>query len=310
MLKMIRAGMYSSVQDGGREGQRQSGISLCGALDKPSLVIANLLVGNAGNAAALEITLGQVDIQFERDCWFALTGAACEAMLDGEPVWVGWRMAAKAGQHLVLKTPQYGIRSYLAVAGGIDVPEVLGSRSTDLKVGIGGLEGRRLQDGDRLKLGKASRRFSTSRGVKSLPIGNRIRALPGPEYHEFDRASQGAFWRSPWQLSAQSNRMGYRLQGQPLTRTTHREMFSHGLLPGMVQVPHNGQPIVLMNDAQTTGGYPRIACIIDADMYQLAQIPLGQPIHFVPCTLEEALKARADQQRYLEQLAWRLSDDH
>lgn len=118
MLKMIRAGMYSSVQDGGREGQRQSGISLCGALDKPSLVIANLLVGNAGNAAALEITLGQVDIQFERDCWFALTGAACEAMLDGEPVWVGWRMAAKAGQHLVLKTPQYGIRSYLAVARG------------------------------------------------------------------------------------------------------------------------------------------------------------------------------------------------
>lgn len=132
-----------------------------------------------------------VDIQFERDCWFALTGAACEAMLDGEPVWVGWRMAAKAGQHLVLKTPQYGIRSYLAVAGGIDVPEVLGSRCTDLKVGIGGLEGRRLQDGDRLKLGKASRRFSTSRGVKSLPIGNRIRALPGPEYHEFDRPRKG-----------------------------------------------------------------------------------------------------------------------
>jgi allophanate hydrolase subunit 2 len=108
MLKMIRAGMYSSVQDGGREGQRQSGISLCGALDKPSLVIANLLVGNAANAAALEITLGQVDIQFERDCWFALTGAACEAMLDGKPVWVGWRMAAKAGQHLVLKTRSTG----------------------------------------------------------------------------------------------------------------------------------------------------------------------------------------------------------
>ncbi|MFV3356712.1 allophanate hydrolase subunit 2 family protein, partial [Klebsiella pneumoniae] len=107
-----------------------------------------------------------------------------------------------------------------------------------------------------------------------------------------------------------SNRMGYRLQGQPLRRTTDREMLSHGLLPGVVQVPHNGQPIVLMNDAQTTGGYPRIACIIEADMYQLAQIPLGQPIHFTPCSLEEALKARADQQRYLEQLAWRLSDEN
>ena len=180
----------------------------------------------------------------------------------------------------------------------------------DLKVGIGGIEGRRLQDGDQVKIGKSSRRFSASRGVKQLPIGNIIRALPGPEYHEFDSVSQESFWRSPWKLSPQSNRMGYRLQGQPLRRTTDREMLSHGLLPGVVQVPHNGQPIVLMNDAQTTGGYPRIACIIEADMYQLAQIPLGQPIHFTPCSLEEALKARADQQRYLEQLAWRLSDEN
>lgn len=310
MLKFIRAGMYTSVQDGGREGQRQWGISRCGALDKPAMTIANLLVGNAPEAAALEITLGQIDVQFTRHCWFALTGAACEATLDGAPVWLGWRMEAKAGQRLVLKNPQHGIRSYLAVAGGIDVPEVLGSRSTDLKVGIGGIEGRRLQDGDQVKIGKSSRRFSASRGVKQLPIGNIIRALPGPEYHEFDSVSQESFWRSPRKLSPQSNRMGYRLQGQPLKRTTDREMLSHGLLPGVVQVPHNGQPIVLMNDAQTTGGYPRIACIIEADMYQLAQIPLGQPIHFAPCSLEEALKARADQQRYLEQLAWRLSDEN
>ena len=309
MLKIIRAGMYTSVQDGGREGLRQLGISRCGAMDKPALVTANLLVGNGANAAALEITLGQVDIQFERSGWFALTGAACEAKLDGEPVWVGWRTAVTAGQRLVLKNPQHGVRSYLAVAGGIAVPKVLGSRSTDLKVGIGGLEGRRLQDGDRLKLGKSDKQFRGPRGVKQLPIGNRIRALPGPEYQEFDSVSQDTFWRSPWQLSPQSNRMGYRLQGQPLKRTTDREMLSHGLLPGVVQVPHNGQPIVLMNDAQTTGGYPRIATIIEADMYQLAQIPLGQPIHFVPCSLEEALKARADRQRYFEQLAWRLNDE-
>lgn len=143
------------------------------------MTIANLLVGNAPEAAALEITLGQVDVQFTRHCWFALTGAACEATLDGAPVWLGWRMEAKAGQRLVLKNPQHGIRSYLAVAGGIDVPEVLGSRSTDLKVGIGGIEGRRLQDGDQVKIGKSSRRFSASRGVKQLPIGNIIRALPG-----------------------------------------------------------------------------------------------------------------------------------
>ncbi|WP_330985672.1 MULTISPECIES: 5-oxoprolinase subunit PxpC [Enterobacterales] len=307
MLKILRAGLYTSVQDGGRNGFRQSGVSRCGALDKPALVTANLLVGNEPEAAALEITLGQLTVQFEQDGWFALTGAGCEAMLDGEAVWAGWRLPVSAGQTLVLKRPLHGIRSYLAVAGGIDVPEILGSRSTDLKVGIGGLEGRRLQDGDTLKLLPATRTFTGPQGVKQLLRGNRIRALPGPEYHEFDTASQENFWRAPWKLSPQSNRMGYRLQGQPLVRTTDRELLSHGLIPGVVQVPHNGQPIVLMNDAQTTGGYPRIACIIEADMYQLAQIPLGQPIHFVPCTLEEALKAREDQRRYLQQLAWRLN---
>ena len=306
MLTLIRAGLYTSVQDAGRFGMRQSGVSYCGALDRPALEIANVLVGNAGSTAALEITLGQCVIEFGQETWFALTGAGCDATLDGKAVWTGWRLRAKAGQRLTLKRPLHGVRSYLAVAGGIDVPEVLGSSSTDQKAGIGGHEGRLLRDGDRLAIKPSSRHFSTAQGVKQLLWGNQIRALPGPEYHEFDEASKESFWRAPWKLSPQSNRMGYRLQGQPLIRTTDRELLSHGLLPGVIQVPGNGQPIVLMNDAQTTGGYPRIACIIEADRYHLAQIPLGQPIHFVQCSLEEALKARQDQQRYLEQLAWRL----
>lgn len=309
MLNIIRAGMMTTVQDGGRVGQRQSGISQCGALDLPALRIANLLVGNDKDAAALEIVLGQFSVEFERDGWFALTGAGCDATLDGAQVWTGWRQHARAGQRLTLKTPRHGVRSYLAIAGGIDVPQVMGSRSTDLKLGIGGLEGRLLQDGDCLAVHAPTRDFSGPHGIKQLLWSNRLRALPGPEYNEFDAASQAAFWRLPWRLSPQSDRMGYRLQGQILKRTTDRELLSHGLLPGVVQVPHNGQPIVLMNDAQTTGGYPRIACVIEADMYHLAQIPLGQPIHFVPCTLEEALKARSDQHRYIEQLEWRLNDD-
>lgn len=145
MLKIIRAGMYTTVQDGGRHGFRQSGISHCGALDMPALRIANLLVGNDANAPALEITLGQLTVEFETDGWFALTGAGCEARLDDNAVWTGWRLPMKAGQRLTLKRPQHGMRSYLAVAGGIDVPPVMGSCSTDLKVGIGGLEGRLLR---------------------------------------------------------------------------------------------------------------------------------------------------------------------
>ncbi|MFV0260931.1 MAG: biotin-dependent carboxyltransferase family protein, partial [Kluyvera sp.] len=197
MLKVIRAGMYTSVQDGGRDGMRQLGVSRCGAMDKPALIAANLLVGNEANAAALEITLGAAAFQFARDGWFALTGAGCEATLDGEAVWSGWRHWAVAGQTLTLHRPQHGIRSYLALAGGIDVPMVLGSRSTDLNAGIGGLEGRRLRDGDVLPLGKPLRSFREPRGVKPLLASNRIRALPGPEYHEFDEVSQAAFWRSP-----------------------------------------------------------------------------------------------------------------
>ncbi len=118
---------------------------------------------------------------------------------------------------------------------------------------MGGHEGRLLRDGDRLRIKTSTRHFTTTQGVKQLLWGNVIRALPGPEYHEFDEAAKESFWRSPWKISPQSNRMGYRLQGQPLTRTTDRELLSHGLLPGVIQVPGNGQPIVLMNDAQTTG---------------------------------------------------------
>ncbi len=306
MLTIIRAGIYTSVQGGKRIGLRQAGVSYCGALDGPALSIANALVGNDLDAPGLEITLGQCEIEFGEDGWFALTGAGCEARLDGKAVWTGWRNAVKAGQRLVLKRPLHGMRSYLAVSGGLDVPDVLGSASTDLKTGVGGLEGRLLRDGDTLAVKPAASTFSAPQGVKQLLWSNRIRALPGPEYQEFDKASQEAFWRLPWRLNPQSNRMGYRLQGQSLVRTSNRELVSHGLLPGVVQVPSNGQPIVLMNDAQTTGGYPRIACIIEADMYHLAQIPLGQPIHFVPCTLEEALAARQEQRRFLDQLAWRI----
>ncbi|MFV0261821.1 MAG: 5-oxoprolinase subunit PxpC [Kluyvera sp.] len=309
MLEIIRAGMSTTLQDGGRHGMRQSGISRCGAMDSAALRIANLLVGNAADSAVLEITLGQCAFVFHRDGWFALAGADCAATLDGKPVWSGWRWPVRAGQRLKLALPKRGMRSYLAVSGGFDVPSVMGSYSTDLKAGFGGFAGRSLQEGDRLPLRPATREFRQPRGVRQLQWGNRVRALPGPEYHEFSAAAHESFWRAPWKLSPQSNRMGYRMQGQVLERTESREMFSHGLLPGVVQVPHNGQPIVLMNDAQTTGGYPRIACVIEADMYHLAQIRLGETVHFERCTLEEALAARAQQQRYFEQLEWRLNDE-
>ena len=309
MLNILRAGLMTSIQDQGRSGWRQYGISVSGALDQPSMRTANMLVGNPEESAVLEIVLGQFRAEFKRDGWFALTGAGCNADLDGKPVWTGWRLPVKKGQVLSLAMPVRGMRSYLAVNGGFATDAMLGSHSTDLKAAFGGWQGRKLQDGDQLPLGKATRTFKAKAGVRQLLWGNRIRALPGPEYSEFTREAQEGFWRSPWKLSPQSNRMGYRLQGRQLQRKATRDLLSHGLVPGVVQVPPNGQPIVLMADAQTTGGYPRIACVIEADLYQLAQIRLGEPIHFIHCTLEEALLAKQHQQRSFDQIAWGLAHE-
>ena len=309
MLKIIRAGMSSSIQDAGRIGWRQYGISLSGVLDHPAMQTANMLVGNAPDSAVLEITLGQFCAEFQRDGWIGLAGAGCQAQLDGEPVWTGWRTAVKKGQRLTLSMPQRGMRSYLAVNGGYAVEQRLDSASTDLKAGFGGFNGRQLQDGDSLPLGEPTCDFSQPAGVRQLLWGNRVRAMPGPEYHEFSADSQEAFWRSAWRLNPQSNRMGYRFQGRKLTRNVGRDLLSHGLIPGVIQVPPNGQPIVLLADAQTTGGYPRIACVIEADLYHLAQLRLREPIHFVYCTLQEALQAKREQQRSLEQMAWGLANE-
>ncbi|WP_302796191.1 5-oxoprolinase subunit PxpC [Hafnia paralvei] len=309
MLNIIRAGLQTTVQDQGRNGLRGQGVSLGGALDAPALYAANLLVGNRGTDAGLEVTLGECTVEFTRDGWMALTGAGCDAYLDKQRIWTGWNYPVRSGQRLVLHRPKRGMRSYLAVSGGIDVPKVLGSRSTDLTGGFGGLDGRRLKDGDVLPLGEVRRVPQKSQGIKQLLFNNYIRVLPGPEYQEFSPEEQAFFWRTPWHLSPQSNRMGYRLNGHVLRRSSSREMFAHGLLPGVIQVPHGGQPIVLMADAQTTGGYPRIACVIEADLYHLAQIRLGEPIHFIRCTLAEAQQAYKEQKIYLRQLERGLQGD-
>jgi len=160
----------------------------------------------------------------------------------------------------------------------------------------------------RTPLNLPTREFSHSAGVRQLLWGNRVRVIPGPEYHEFSRESGQAFWRTGWTLSAQSNRMGYRLQGRQLHRPGGRELLSHAVLPGTIQVTNGGQPVVLMADAQTTGGYPRIGAVISADLYHLAQIRPGEPIHFVHCTPEDAGLATQHQQHVLEMIKWGLSE--
>ncbi len=320
MMRIHKPGVLASVQDLGRHGHRQLGVCPGGALDVLALTLANRLVGNADGAAGVELTMGGCELRFETDTRIALAGDDFSAQLDGVPLWPCWSTPVAAGQTLKLAganaagAKKVGLRSWLAVAGGIDVPLVLGSRSTDLKAGFGGLEGRALRKGDRLALGP-SRLDAAQRARR--PFGLRVpdwgadetdgaialRVLPGPEFEQFTLAARELLWGERWRITPQSNRMGSRLEGAELKRKRGGDMLSSGVIPGTVQVPPSGQPIILMGDAQTTGGYPRIGVVIRADLWKLAQAPLNGGLRLVQVDMAQSLAAWADQQRYLAQVA-------
>ena len=256
MIDIHRAGLLTTVQDLGRTGMRAFGVAGGGAVDPLACAVANRLVGNPLNAATLEITMGACVLRFTSATLVSLTGADCHADLGGTPVWSWWRFPVSRGQTLTLRPSRVGMRTYLAVAGGIDVPETLGSRSTDLAAGFGGFAGRALRDGDRIAIAHpgAAARHAAPLGVRpplwlSDPLVQRVRVLPGPEYDDFTAAAQKHFWENPWQVTPNSNRMGYRLSGpEPLARKKNRsqDLLSHGVLPGVIQVPPSGQPIILL----------------------------------------------------------------
>jgi biotin-dependent carboxylase-like uncharacterized protein len=320
MIVIRKPGVLASVQDLGRHGLRQLGVCPGGALDVLSLTLANRLAGNADGAAGLELTMGGCELQFEADTRIALTGDDFGATLDGTPLWPCWSVPVAAGQTLRLAganapgVKKAGLRSWLAVAGGIDVPQILGSRSTDLKAGFGGHEGRPLRKGDRLPTGvsplDAAQRERRAFGVRGPDWGAHeddgaiaLRVLPGPEFELFTLAARDLLWGERWRITPQSNRMGSRLAGAELKRKRSGDMLSSGVIPGTIQVPPSGQPIILMGDAQTTGGYPRIGVVIRADLWKLAQAPLNGKLRLVQVDQPQALAAWAAQQRYLSQVA-------
>ncbi|KQV60575.1 hypothetical protein ASC95_03775 [Pelomonas sp. Root1217] len=302
MIELLRAGPLTTVQDLGREAWRDRGISRCGALDDIALACGNLLVGNAVDAAGLEFTLGPATLRFDADCCIAVTGTDADASLDGRPLRPWWRQRVQAGQTLKLAAPRERMRSYLSISGGIALPAALGSRSTDLKAGFGGLDGRALRDGDVLPLAVPERLPAPRIGIHAPDWDATVRVLPGPEYEEFSTAAREAFWVADWKLTPQSNRMGYRFAGPELRRERDTELASHGVLPGVIQVPPSGQPIVLLADAQTTGGYPKIGVVIRADLWKLGQLRLGATLRFTPCTTDEAIAALRDRQATLARL--------
>jgi 5-oxoprolinase (ATP-hydrolysing) subunit C len=330
MIDVIRAGVLSSVQDLGRHGYRHLGVSSGGALDALSLEIGNRIVGNKPDAAGIEITFGPVVLRFRHATRVALTGTDFAATLDDQPLYAWWSMPVAAGQELTLRAARHGMRGYVCVAGGIDVLPMLGSRSTDLGACFGGLGGRSLRDGDRLPVGVpqphkgiAFSPVEPSFGVKAPawckfvlvdePVRRGkhaagaawampVRVLRGPEYALFTDTAQREFWNEEWKITPQSNRMGFRLAGTALARKTRTDLLSHAVLPGTIQVPPNGQPIVLMGDAQTTGGYPKIGSVIRADLWKLAQARLNGGVRFIETSMEEAHHALAEERMYVKQV--------
>jgi len=269
-------------------------------MDRLALRIANVLVGNAENAAGIETTLGGFLCRFDMGCLFAVTGACSEIRLDEQLVPAWCVVSARAGQVLEVASPRVGMRGYIAFAGGIDVPVVMGSRATDLKGNFGGNLGRPLRQGDRLELfstgcsSNQAREFGVSIQNAGLELDEDVtpvRMIPAAEWNEYSDETQRMFLATNWIVDQVSNRVGYRLAGPSLKSGNLAELLSHGILPGTIQLPPSGQPVVQMSDANTCGGYPKLGVVIEADLSKLGQVQLGEAVCFTLVTPNQALCA-------------------
>jgi biotin-dependent carboxylase-like uncharacterized protein len=315
VIEIEQSASLNTIQDLGRPAWRHLGVSVSGAMDPLALRAGNTLLGNEENAAAIEVQMFPFRVRFLADTWIALTGADCRARLDGAALPAWWGCAVRKGQQLELRFPRRGARGYLCVAGGIDVPQVLGSRSTALRGGFGGLEGRPLQRGDVLACGRWQGAPLPASGIGIEPPevalsaffprnaqgDAQIRAIPAGEYPLFV-ADAPRFWSQAWKISLHSNRTGYRLAGEPILPAETVEMRSYGLIPGIVQVPPAGEPIIQLSDANTAGGYPKIACVIEEDLWRLGQLQAGQSIQLVQGDTRTAIAVRQAIERWLQRL--------
>jgi biotin-dependent carboxylase-like uncharacterized protein len=311
LIEILSVTGPASVQDLGRFDQYRFGVGTSGAMDDVALRAGNVLLGNDENAAGIEIPMMPFRLRFGQSMAFALTGAGVEAEIAERSIPPWWRSQARAGDILNIKAMPRGARSYLTVGGGIDVPVVLGSRSTQFRGEFGGLHGRPLQPGDILPCAASTASFGEL-GVEPADITlarsnasaeeTVVRVVIAGEYDAFDAATQQRFWSSSWKITPQSNRYGYRLQGPAVKPKAPIEKRSHGIVPGVIQIPPNGQPIIQMRDAQTSGGYPKIATVIRADLWRVGQARLGGKLRFEQTAYADALAAEAEMSAYLDRL--------
>lgn len=309
ICEIIKPGLNTTIQDDGRYGMQKFGIIAAGAMDQFSFQIGNLLVGNKSNAAAIEVAMFGPKIRFLQGAVIAITGADLSAKVSGKTIPLFKSIQVERGDLLEFGQPKIGSYAYIAFHGGIDVPLKLGSRSTDVKSKLGGYEGRPLKKGDRLQLGPVRgvlHRFS-GRGLRNAYIPDyqtkkKIRVILGPDQHLFPNESIETFLSGKYIVGRQANRMGYRLTGPKLTHINTADILSDAILPGTIQVPANGEPIILLADRQTTGGYARIATVISTDIRHVAQKKPGDEIGFEPVSLAEARAAYLQEENFLKKI--------
>ena len=310
MITIIKPGLLSSIQDLGRYGYQKYGVIASGAMDPLSHRLANLLVGNKENKPTLEITLLGPMIQFEQDSLISICGGDLSPTINGTPLRTWRTVLVKKGSQLRFGKARSGCRAYLSVAGGFSIPSIMGSKSTYLRAKIGGYHGRSLEAGDQVMFDSPSKLSVTmiqqlSKNLNDQPFIEMdwtitadllpnlhsepsIRVMKGLQYQLFTKQSQESFFTEPFMVTTQSDRMGYRLQGPLLELEQVEEMISEAVSFGTIQVPAEGNPIVLLADRQTTGGYPKIGQISTVDLSSIAQAKPGDMIHFSKITHEEA----------------------
>ncbi|MBD9584514.1 MULTISPECIES: biotin-dependent carboxyltransferase family protein [Delftia] len=322
-IEVLKPGLATSVQDAGRPGYYHLGIPLSGALDQQSLVLANLLVGNDEGAAVIESTLLGPELQFDAPALVAVTGADAKIKLNGNEVPRNTAFAVQAGDRLGFDFMKLGARMCIAVAGGIDVPVVLGSRSTYGLGAFGGLNGRKLLAGDRLPVGVPSATARAGRTVEAalLPVLDKevvLRVLPGIYFHRLQEVSVQSFFADTWTVGSEADRIGYRYKnGTPLKFHERTPPFGAGDDPsnivdagypyGSIQVPGGREPIILHRDAVSGGGYAMVGTVISADMDLIAQMQPNHKARFVEVDMAQALEARAERRRSIERLRAALS---
>jgi antagonist of KipI len=305
-----RAGFLASVQDLGRTGFRQFGVSTSGALDPFSLRIANLLVGNDEGAAGLEITLGGLQLRFEDERTVAWCGGEFDVQIGSRALPAGHVAHLQRGDELKFGRAHTGCRCWVAISGGIDVPTVLGSRSTDLRANFGGLEGRTLRDGDVLPLARRPGSSSPATGISSwagphdwvspakrYPV---LRFVRGVDWSRFDDVTIQQFTIHQFAVSPDSDRMGVRLDGPELKREDETDLISEAVAPGTIQIPASGKPILLLGDCQTIGGYPKIAHVITVDLGIAAQLHAADNVRFLEVSLQDAHRLLLERERDLD----------